>query len=106
MFPYDGVVEGVFPAPPVPPPDPPIPPPPPDPPSLPGVTFGLGLLVPPPPPPPADIIVEKTEFDPLAPLCNGTPGPVPAVPPAPTVIGIAPTDAHKAVPPKGEGPAA
>ena len=65
-------------------------PPPPDPPAFPGWFDGNGFCCDPPEPPPVDVIVEKTEFDPLLPF--GNPGlsagvvPVTPAPPAPTVI--------------------
>jgi hypothetical protein len=87
----------VFPAPPSHPPAvPPVPsePPPPDPPAAPFEKFTAGPGEPvnlvPPTPPPAEVIVEKTEFDPLVPLLVvGEVGLLKgaAVPPPPTVIG-------------------
>ena len=89
----------MFPAPPShPPAAPPVPsePPPPDPPAPPFEKSTAGEPGPvyllPPTPPPAEVIVEKTEFDPLVPLLvigevlslRGAP-----VPPPPTVIGKA-----------------
>jgi hypothetical protein len=81
----------VFPVPPT--PGPPATAPPPDPPGIPYLVLpnGPNASVPdPPPPPPADVIVKKIEGPPEPP---GNPpgllGPVPAVPPAPIVIGYA-----------------
>ena len=56
------------------------PPPPPDPPGSPVVHPGLPGSNSPPKPPPADVIVEKTEGLPLAPL-QAKFGPPPAPPP-------------------------
>jgi hypothetical protein len=49
----------------------------------------------PPLPPPVDVIVEKTEFDPLAAQFAPALG-APAVPPAPTVIGYVCAETGKA----------
>jgi hypothetical protein len=85
LLPCEGFTGGVLPE----PPDVPGPlAPPPDPP---GEPFVISL---PPLPPPVDVIVEKTEFDPLAAQLAKAFG-APAVPPAPTEIGYVCTEIGK-----------
>ena len=64
LNPCEGLTGGVLPF----PPEAPAPAPPPDPPSPPVLTLGFCV---PPPPPPAEVIVVKTEFDPVPPLVIG-----------------------------------
>ena len=77
LFPCDGEVDGVFPAPPVVPPVPRAPEP--EPPEIP---FPVAFPKPGPRPPPLEVMELKTEFDPEVELSAL---PDPAEPPAPTV---------------------